>query len=341
MILHEDGYALPTVTVAQNGTGIWSQSCKISLGQPSTDMTCVLEASELDLYFNGTTLVWNGPAEQCAYVQVSPYYFYQFQPGVGPTTISATQTTTGSGNPITQITAQSGGTVAATVNASGTIVCAADYSGSLPIPGPNCCQGPYTLNLTSVSIQDGVTTTTGPVPESVEWGGNASNCLAGPAVDSQTKDSAGYPEPTLYFLNGKTVNQGYTVKPSLGTHYTNVYAANYFAPPYSNFDAGIGLSMDLATTPVPMQSPAGTGFRQATPWYEFSCLDNAHQYVHRIRVMIRSWDETSNLNQQLIGFSSQGGAQSLPFSDQSNYTYGTWLGAAPGFGLATYPGFGL
>ena len=225
MLLHEDGD--------------WTQPCRATLAQAGTgvDEMCILEAEELDLYFNGTNLVWNGPQAQCAYVQVNPYYFYQFQPGIGPATVAATANASG---PPT-ITGFTGGTTNAVINTAGEITCSADYSGQTPVAGPNCCEGSYQLTLTTGGV---------PAVSTVNWGGNAANCLAGPAMSSQTKAPNGFPEPTIFFLEGGSVNKSYPVAAPITKPFgSNAMVSNYFCPG-GTCPGGAGTDVTLPGTSI-------------------------------------------------------------------------------------------
>jgi len=430
--------------------GDWTQPCRSTLAQVGTgvDMTCILEAQELDLYFNGINLVWQGPQLQCNYVQVIPYSFYQFQPGVGPTVVNATQVT---GDPPV-ITSVSGGTTTAFVNSSGTINCGTDYSEASPVAGPNCCQGNYTYNLTS----DGTLTTT-----TVSWGGNASNCMVGPAMATQTKNADGFPLPSISFLEGGTVNSSYVVAAPISKPYaSNVMVSNYFCPAgicpsgtsfpdaeavgtslvpsivgvpgtggYALADApaamqfapavgttgtivlaalstisGItstsGISYDnmgdtmsivdgmfvfgpgvtpgttvtaVAAHSVSLSAPAtltapvtasytfsSAQFPSGQPWYEFDCMDNAEDYIARLRVLVRSWTTAAAFNAAMTsnGAFVAAAPPTLPsgaepivcgpeflFPDQPLYDRNMWPSCTSSLGTQgfanDFPAFGL
>ena len=442
--------------------GDWTQPCVATLAQVGTgvDMTCILEAQELDLYFNGVNLVWQGPQLQCNYVKMTPYSFYQFQPGIGPTTVTATQVV---GSPPV-ITGTTGGTTGAFVNSSGAIECDADYSGTSPVAGPNCCEGTYTYNLT---VGAGPATTT-----TVSWGGNASNCLAGPAMASQPKDPAGFPEPSIFFLAGGTVNSSYAVAaPISKPNGSNAGVANYFCPggicpilgnvvpnaatsgstivpgiptgdapalpevggiiegttgyalqnapaamqfgpaagttgatvagvnsitniastaavTYDNIGGSINVAAAVAAA-VPvfvfgpgiipgttvtattlntvtlsqnaeLTLPAGVGatftfsfgvFPAGQPWYEFDCMDNAEDYVARLRVLVRSWTTANAFNAAMALNGVAVGANPFVcgpealFPDQPLYDRNIWPSCTSNgqtFGFANnFPEFGL
>ncbi len=72
----------------QSGKGNMNTACQItsdhinlpnnSTNEPLKDITCLLEAGELDLYFSGLKLATDIGRGLCEYVNISPYYFYQY-----------------------------------------------------------------------------------------------------------------------------------------------------------------------------------------------------------------------------------------------------------------------
>lgn len=244
MYLHQDGN--------------WSQPCKATIGEAPQDMSCILEAEELDLYTNGTNLIWQGPQEQCAYVTVNPYHFYRFAPGNGPAFVTANQTiNNGVTGPII-LDGYAGGTTQAYVNSQNSLTCSSDYSGNPVVAGPNCCIGQYILAMTTTTISNSGTTITTSVTQNT-WGGKASACLEGPAMDSQPIDAFGFPERTIDFLEGGTVNQNYTVKSPISKPYvSNAYAANYFCPGgFCPSNGGTAGTYSLVNSEIPAQIQSG------------------------------------------------------------------------------------
>jgi len=311
--------------------GNWSLPCKIQQGSIYQDINCLVEASELDLYAKGLTFSYNFPANMCAYSYFVPYYYYQYLPGLGPTNVTILEQPGLS--PVTGPAGAKGPDGVTTMSFSGqngeTPTCSADYSANGG-SGPNCCSGTYTITKTvvpqpqpSVVASPTVTVSTG------NWGGQPSNCLAGPAVTSQTKDLTGYPTATLTYLNGKNLNANYpVVSPLSKSYFSNLYIANYFTP---------GPNYDLSSTGAPVAYfPPYTGARAAQPVYEFRCLDHSAEIINRVNVLVRSWSTDSEFASQ--GNSSLSLPEGIPFNFHDFYNFLTWVGVTPNL-LVAYPGF--
>lgn len=273
-------------------TDIWTTPCKIeptAIGA-DRDITCVVEAHELDLYFFGIGLRFNVPPSMCNYVIQRLPYFYRYLPGVGPANAydNTNGTTTNNGVP------------------AGSKAVSCNYNYSLS-NGPNCCEGNYTLYTysdDSASATDKVVATAG------KWGGKASNCLAGPAITLAKAFSpiSGFPLDTLFYIEGVGINTGYFVNSPLKANlYSNVNAANYFKA------AEHVLSRPLATTAI--------GYPQTQLYHEFLCLDRAKEISASIKVMVREWNTSSELLLGAAGNSDVTGTESYgaPINDQEDY----------------------
>jgi hypothetical protein len=333
-----------TMTLHVNGD--WTQPCKASASDPNQDLVCFLEVEEADLYNEGLTFNYQVPNAQCAYLTFNPYYYYQFQAGAPATVVNETITD----GVITSVTGTGGdagtacGGQEVCLNPGGELTCAFDYSTSGQLPaGPNCCEGAFTFNVTTVTTGSPNTVNT----TQSEWSGQASNCLNGPAVVSQPKDTEGYPEILWTFVNDETINDTYVVAPPIKQTFrgSNVYASNYWGGPYTITETNpFPPSAPLAFWPNnPNWAGLTTNARQAQPWYEWGCMDEAGDYVNRIRVLVRSWSEASQFAAQ--GISGVAGPQGIPFSDHDLLNWQTWLvisdpstGGNRGFGN-TYPGY--
>lgn len=262
------------VYTLHNQTSVTTK-CTVLPGDSNKDITCLLEADELDLWFNSFTLYVNAPTSMCPYFESSPYYYYNLPPGYGPTLVNrneATNTTTcnypdGSTN----------------VPCSGT--CAYDYTS---IFGPNCCVGKYTL------IVQGTDPTTPPSVTDSDWSGNPTSCLMGPAMDSQPKSRGGYPLPYIIQNTAPGIMYNYDVaapsKKGLGM---DVFVANYFDP------ALYGVNVPKA---MRAQTSYGLTISSATePYYRFTCFDVANDVLARIKIQVRKWNQKSELANFLAG----------------------------------------
>ena len=328
MVTHAETVTTAGPVITQAG---WSTQCTATgtLGTSSTfqDVICIVEAEELDLYMQGYTLQVNVPAGMCSYFEYNPYYYYQFEPANGPTTVSLT---VGTPSPDATFTHSGGsGNGAATISYDGTALhCSANYSDPILYPGvggPNCCEGSYTLN----------TTTTGATPPTVTstatWGGQKSNCLVGPAMSSQPKDKAGYPEPMVYALNATSHTGTYVIASPVSQQLaSNLAVSNYFLPTAASVAVGTAATATYGITQTSMAIQGPTGVAKPTnPYYEFGCLDAAADYIARIRVLVRAWSGDSAFAAAVSAGVYGGNAQNAstepsPFGSQPMLDRRTW-----------------
>lgn len=288
---------------SQNPLVPGASSCIVTQATPATsaaaDIVCILDMSELDLYTTEISLNFNAPAGMCNYTYVSPYAFYENEPGYPSSTGTTNIAVTTTGGVVTAAAVTDAGTNLSSqhvgVDDGGSPICKWNY-GSFVDGGPSCCVGRYSL-----SVDDGTSTTT----TTGNFGGTISSCLNGPAKDSQTPDSAGNPRSTLYVTGSSGVNQNYVITSPWRKNYSTIlYNGNFFNPwDLSNaagaVDANAGAVTAFPTiaaaTPNPLRNGLGGNGAQiaAQPYYEFGCWDAARDYKARIRVLIRSWDTVS------------------------------------------------
>lgn len=346
----------------------------------TNDITCILDIAELDAWDSEIQINYNTPANTCAYTEIVPYAFYSDQPGRVDVDVFVSKDATGAvtfqqifNRGVCATTALYSTTAAAAADmvcnalpaspyaallpGASAPSCYFDYSTATPA-GPNCCVGTWTMT-TSEDAGAGarkVTTTTG------NFNGKASSCLAGPAVDTQTKDILGNPRSTIKntYLGG--TNQIYKVKSPSDKDRTIFYNTNYFDPTYfdpTNAYTSGGLlehpSRDITDTALPTGLPdplrTDTAYSPTTfnginlqvaaqPYYEFRCLDAGHDLLARIRFMVRAWDVLSSntLGSIYSGGSTEGGTfSSFYLHDHSVWRdYPTYrLAGAAGWGMGT------
>ncbi len=317
----------------------WDTACQIGVDDDPSDILCVIEGMELDLYaFDGElTLTYNFPKDLCKYALFDPYYFYQKRSGYGPSAMNMTVTNDVAVlNSTTDVTAG----ITAELDDTGTPVCTANYTDESGFVA-NCCIGEYTLTKNV----DGTITV-----ESGDWGGTLGACLAGPAITSQEKDRNDFPMADLIDMEGIGLNRDYEIDPPLSLGYfTNLYIANYFdvtnSFPGASAEAfPAGGTFDWDTAPVASQGAVVP----ANPWYEFACLDESEDYIHRIRVMIRAWSTNDQYDAGVAGSYNYGdnGTEEAYFSQQYLLDRYGWFTATGGqFGawdlMAVYPGDSL
>jgi hypothetical protein len=269
----------------------YNKTCSVDpsvLGTSSALIDCMVETDELEFVFKGLSLAYNVPSTMCEYFRVRPYSFWNYQPGFDSTTNGATAvsyTLDLTGKITGSVTATPAGT--AVVNSDNTGVrCKYDYSQDSD-PGPNCCEGTYSLTVTQQVDSDGngVPDSTTVTSSSPKWTGKKSACLSGPAMATQQKSASGWPLNDLYFVSGKGINKAYVA--SNNGFYNSLAGANFYKP-------------SPATVPVALSKWASF-----TPslTYDFECLDRDDEILARIRVTVREWNKKAELDKYRVGTS--------------------------------------
>ncbi len=289
-------------------------ACTAATGE---DITCILDAEELDLHFNGVTLQYNVPSSLCSYVVFAPYAFWNFAAGTGPTDV--------------QIDTDKNGTVGLDTDNNGVINTPSssvancqsgafdfDHSTLVP-PGPNCCVGYYTLvNRTwDATLNTGAGGYTVATTPNTPWGGSAAACLYGPGVDTQKKDSQNFPMADIYFVEGSGINKSYAIEaPIKKVSGSNIYAANYF-------EAGDHTGGFYA------------GYNSLMPDYSVYCLDRAHETVAAIHLQIREWNSSAAFAARVTTPTAHSltGTEPAPFGAKNINDFADWKDFAD-----AYPG---
>ena len=273
-------------------TDIWTTPCRIDAAATGgdRDITCIVEAHELDLYYFGIGLRFNVPPSMCNFVVQKLPYYYRYRPGIGA--VNSYDNMNG--------TTTNGGMPAGTKSPK----CQFDYSTG---GGPNCCDGDYTLYTYS---DDSTSAIDKVVATQMKWGGKASACLHGPGMSLAKGFSpiSGYPLDTLFYIEGVGINIGYFLTPGLSSSlYSNVYAANYFKA------ADHVLLRPLSTTAV--------GYPNTQLYHEFLCLDRAKEISASIKVMVREWNTAAEILTGAAGNPDVTGTESYgtPINDNEDF----------------------
>lgn len=290
----ESGTTAPTYS----GSFDWDQDC---VAEEGDDVMCYVEAAEYDLWYHGYSMQFNVPSDMCTYFEVRLPWYYKYPAGKGPELVEYTEDSTA-------------GTIEDQVNSrAGQAYCPFDHTSD---NGPNCCYGTYTTKVNVVGGTEPPSSTPG------DWGGSIASCAAGPAMDLSPKSSLGLPVADIYYVDGTGMNSVYTPKRSYMS-FNNLYLANYFdiatTTDYNNLStADYPPAFVQAANPYIAEQGTGahdivitdsddgtgteiiaTGFNgnlSGDPFYSFDCYDEYRERVARIRVMVRSWDTTSQLN---------------------------------------------
>ena len=280
-------FSIPTPNYLHSTTSTdWSAPCQVpaaSLTYPpvaSGTLSCMLEASEEDLYLGAMTLSYSVPSGVCEYLLVQPYYAWQYQPNVGP--LAFTKNINSSGAVTSVSVSQAGNSALASdpgvVIKANKAVCQYDYSVD---GGPNCCTGNYTATVNTTPASGPVTTTT----ESGSWGGSIGACATGPGIAFSTaKDSDGLPKfPATPAIQGYA-NSVVVSAPTDKGFNSALWVANYFNP---------------ATSPGGLFNPAypssSANARGPNPYYQFICMTHGKEVKGRILLQVRKWNLASEL----------------------------------------------
>ncbi len=274
----------------------WTTPCTITDTSATAvrDIFCTMEAKEFDLAFNGVILKINIPPDMCSYVGFDPYYFYSWQAGQGPDFLSYDVSANGSviaGSVVAKYGGPTGTDASSVVFfKDGSPSCIYDHTND---EGPNCCYGKYS------GVVRNFDTTTGTFQSSTiddKWGGAASNCLSGPAVEVNSgKDINGFPLGFIYYTENVGISAEYSIAPRIGKQTSSVGIANQFVSsdyPLNNPNVPTAFL-------VPRGDPAVDKKEfLPNPYYTIMCFDRAKEIKARLRLLIQEWNVDSEFAKQ-------------------------------------------
>lgn len=273
----------------------YGSACKIESTAAATDLLCMVNVREQDLHFWGLAFEVNLPRNMCKYLRETPYFYYNRPTGFGPKSIAVSVNASGivTGCTVDGNNGTLSGTICTfpagdgTVDASGVISCAYDYSAD---GGANCCMGKYSV---SVATPDGVSSTSG------SYGGKYGACLSGPAThDDWLKNKDLWPSALLQNVLETGYNNGgsYTIEAPLKVFggWKNVYAANFFGWTAYTTSQAAWLAATRPKAIVPVTDLGLNPLKSANEAYMYECLDESGEVKHRIRVYVNEWDTNEN-----------------------------------------------
>ncbi len=324
--------------VNHKGNTTMSEPCRAASGEL---INCYVEGQELDLFYNGVELQYNLPTTLCTYFRLRPYYYFSQAAGSGP---SSAQLDTDS-NGVTGRDGDSSGIIGddGSDSAYSSVACQYDYTPD----GPNCCGGRYTYTTRSWNPDLGASGgyEAASVPN-VSWGGTPANCLSGPAMKTQSKDTAGRPVNSLSYVGGTGVNSTYSGgAPIENGKGGNVHVANYYdAASFAAADSQLPNSL-LGLTPTAFHRVDANGVAFVPqPFYDFQCLDASEEFIAQILVQVRSWSRKSNFLDLVAnpGLYQISGAEPAPWNTLYDiFDRGNWHAYRTIGGFSTgYPGLG-
>lgn len=287
----------PNVVAHVRKSTSFSTNCAISTSDSLSDITCYVDTPEGELFTNGLTFKYNVPANMCRYLRRAPYWYYNHEVGVGPTSIGMNITKNGSGDITSYLCSVDGGaagscsghTEVSFNNSDNSATCVYDQS---KYGGKNCCFGLYSKTITTTT--PGGTTSDSSIKS---WGGELGSCIGGPGSTDWENKSLGVPTPTLENAKYGLVGEYKIKAPMMSTFSSsNIPIANYYHPT-AHSHRGL-VSTRVTNLPYfldPVDDRNGSllpGSLGSTPNdnYTFECLDEAWKVKHRVRVYIREWD---------------------------------------------------
>lgn len=307
----------------------WSKECAVSKSETDTNkkkITCLLEVNELDLWFNSFNLNWGAPEGMCSYVAVYPYWFFQYEADLAGAAQGVTvgvQSTDGSPLAFDPAIGGDGGGMAELHGETPSVYCKYDYSWMSPKAGPNCCEGTYTLNYKSCTVDDQGVTSCTTSTSTQNWGGQYGNCAAGPAAES----TWGAREVVNNFPTGKIfaatsgIGKALSISsPSLLNFNSVAYSSNYVA----------GAAPQALSDVTSVQPSLGAD-------YVFMCLDQNEDAIAQINLQIRKWNTYSELAKKHLGDPTVTGVENpFPGNKRDRRGWDDFVNA-----LLSFPGLAL
>lgn len=303
--------------------GSFGTSCAIAGDAASTDLVCYVDVPEGDLYFQGVDLVYGAPAGMCRYLRRETYWYYNEEVGYGPSSLTINVNLDAASNiTSSSCTADGVGPVACT-NANfpdlnfeigdGDIVASCVYDRKEQ-ERENCCLGDYTLTKNVTTTPPGTTETSVTSEKWYESRDGLKSCIGGGArLNWPTNGFSrnGFPVP-LIELAENGISGTYEVKASLqspndGTQYSS---ANFYTTTVKHTHSSFGtvLTSNLPYFIDPITDRNGTLMTRGNDAYTFSCLDDAYEVLHRVRVYVREWDTYANY----LAYIASNGVTSVP-----------------------------
>ncbi len=306
----------PLVTASIHAFNDFAASCTIDTAASATDLLCMVNIREQDLYFWGLTFEINIPRAMCKYLVELPYYYYNRMGGTGPRSIEVT--TNAAGALTTCDIDNVPGTIAGGAyctfpngdgwtDGGGQPHCLYDYSPD----GPNCCTGDYTSVITT---PDGTTSSSG------RYGGAFGSCLSGPATDTEIwkVSKSGWPQRMHYSIAESGFNRTFKAKSpiSVWAGGFNVYVSNFFGWTGYTTSNAAWLALTRPEAFVPGTDFGGNNIPSAHESYEYMCLDESAEVKHRIRVYVNEWDTNEKFAAYHTGSGATANSPNAATTDQ-------------------------
>lgn len=300
---------IPEVSFFVSIDGVRAKPCRYSSTDSATIwMQCIVDVDELDAFNNEWTFINTAPGDLCRYRGFTSYYYANAYMNTPPAYVSyeknpnsgvvanviyyfGAQPDPNNHNPGTNGTTRRAPPVSMPIISEADVKCPYDYS-TRPRDGngKNCCKGQYqamVFNALDFAAP-------GNFLDAKDWGGNPKDCFHGPAMeDSLPKDQYGWPQYIITKVEGKGFKDSYVVASPNEKRNSQVYLSNYFTA-----------SKHTLGEPITTGGAYG-GF----PYYRYECLDQNHEIISRIDVMVREWNVKDQIsvaggagNPDILGF---------------------------------------
>lgn len=277
-----------------------------------TDINCMLNMMEYDIWFHGFEYELNVPEGFCHFIEERPYGYYLAPAGAPPQSVQMEVVNGNVTDCVVDGVAAIGfgglscNTGEGMLFADGTFHCEYNYNRTNP-NRPNCCQGPLTAEITVFTPNDqgqlvGVIRVV-----NIEGGGKYQNC-----IDSPHKYAPNWPQ-TTESMPATTVlelgNASYTRTQRLPsdmelratrpqTRSVTLLAGFHDWAAYAANPATWSTTRTVPRAFAPLMDKGRSGnFTAGTPIasvgdgsYQFSCLGPAGELRHRIRLYLNEWN---------------------------------------------------
>ena len=306
------------------------------------DIFCMLDVAEHELYEQGFELtVRYGSNDLCQSIRQRPFLVYKYEPAT--TAIAVTRNT-------------------GDFEACGV----AEWPGGDPTGGAlctgiftdadgnevNCDAGAVTINETFYAPAPGCGTTVTPAADSVECGGHQTACIA-PNSTLSSEDLRNGFTSFLHELEDDSSNfdisyeAPFKAEPQQSTNLSLAnYPGNSCAAGTYGFDFTTWISYTSTADPLTINDPLATGTNNST--YEYSCLDGAGDIRARIRLLVRDWDRTFELSNDIDQISpttlmndATSDVFGQPYNDRTDWENNGTSNCDGTANTRTYPGNGL
>ncbi len=293
--------------------GSFSTACSIAPNAVNEDLNCLIDVPEGDLNFNGIELAYNVPETMCRYLVRETYWYYNQEVGYGPSSIQINKTVDNDGAVSVYTCSINGGAAGVCTGLAEIEVDASDSTvkckyNRTSAGKQNCCLGEYTFTKRTTNVDTGLTTTD---TEDLKWGGDITQCIGGAGrTDWEYYSEDGFPRAVnQYAYNGISAKYKVTAPIQGPNDIWSLSVANYSTPGLHTHDGYFDAR--VSTLPYfidPVDDRSGTLMPVASPYYRFSCLNEAYEIQNRISVYVREWDVYTDY----LAYIASSGVTSVP-----------------------------